>query len=182
MVLGEERSFNLEGKKILMIIAPENFRDEEYFQPKEIFLKSGAEVTTASLKTGKIKGMLGGIAEAEITLDDVNVAYYDAIIFSGGSGATVYFDNEKALRIAKEAFEKGKVVGAICIAPAILANAGILKGKNATVWKSDETLKIFEEQGVNYTGKDVEVAGNIITANGPHAAKEFAYEIARHLE
>lgn len=180
--MGEEKEFNLEGKKVLMIIAPENFRDEEYFQPKEIFLKSGAEVTTASLKTGKIKGMLGGIAEAEITLDDVEVEYYDAIVFSGGSGASVYFDNEKALKIVREAFEKGKIIGAICIAPAILANAGILKGKNATVWKSEETLKIFEEQGVNYTGKDVEVSGNIITANGPHAAKEFAYEIARHLE
>ena len=106
-----------------------------------------------------------------------------AVVFVGGSGAQKYYSNERALTIAREAYEKGKVLGAICIAPGILAKAGVLKGKNATIWDSGsgEFVKILEENGAIYTGMNVEIDGNIITANGPHAAQGFAEAIIEKL-
>ncbi|MCS7131535.1 MAG: DJ-1/PfpI family protein, partial [Hadesarchaea archaeon] len=91
-----------------------------------------------------------------------------------------YFNDERALSIAKDAAKKGKKVGAICIAPIILANAGVLEGKRATVWNGD-FVRMLKERGAKYTGKQVEVDGNIITANGPTAAKEFGRTIAKEL-
>jgi protease I len=58
-----------------------------------------------------------------------------------------------------------------------LANAGLLNGKNATVWEMPESLEVFQQQGVNYTGESVTIDGHFITANGPDAAADFAKAI-----
>lgn len=165
-----------------MIIAPENFRDEEYLKPKEIFESNGFEVKTASLKKGEITGMLGARAISEMTIDEVEIDDYDVVVFVGGIGASIYFDNEKALRIARNSFQKGKVLAAICIAPNILANAGILKGKRVTVWGDQKLIENIESKGGEYTGKAVIRDGKIITAHGPDAAIEFGEKIVKALK
>ena len=172
-------NLKLEGKKILMIIASENFRDEEYFHTKEVLEGYGAQIVTASSRAGEIKGMLGGSAIAEKTLDDVNVSDFDAVVFVGGTGAAEYFNNEKALSIARDAYNSGKVVGAICIAPSILANAGILENKNVTSFPSEKDN--IQSKGGIYTGDQVSRDGRIITASGPAAARMFGEEIAKVL-
>jgi len=176
----EEKGFRLEGKSILMIIAHKNFRDEEFQKPYDIFTDSGAKVTIASSSLEEAIGMLGKKVKPDILLEDVNVEEYDAIIFVGGSGATEYFEDPAALQIAKQAYEKGKIIGAICIAPSILANAGILEGRRATSYVSEKSN--LEAHGAIFTGKNVEVDGNIVTANGPHAAKKFGETIAELLQ
>jgi protease I len=87
----------------------------------------------------------------------------------------VYFDDPVAQNIAKEAVRENKILAAICIAPVILANAGVLRNKKATVFPSEKETLI--NAGAQYTGKDVEVDGNIITASGPQAAEKFAATI-----
>lgn len=171
----------MSGKRVLMVIAPENFRDEELLHTKEELERAGAETTIASTKTGVIKGLLGATVTPDFKLDQVNVDDYDAIVFVGGPGSSVYFNDKQALSIATQMFSKGKKTCAICIAPVILANAGMLKGKRATVWDGDYVRKV-ESKGATYTGKPVEVDGNIITANGPAAAREFGRTIAKELE
>lgn len=167
---------------VLLIIAP-NFRDEELFDTKDVLEQAGLTTVIASKTAGTKKGMLGGTAEAEIAISKVNVANYKAIVFIGGSGSSVYFNDATALKIAKEAASKNKVTAAICIAPVILANAGILQGKKATVWDDEENTysSKIEEKGAIYTDKDVEKDGNIITANGPEAAKKFGNAIVSAL-
>lgn len=171
--------YKIEGKKVAMIIAPNNFRDEELFVPKEILEKSGAKVFVVSKDVSEARGMLGGRAKVEIDLKDLNVDDFDAIVFVGGTGASIYFDDKKALEIAKRAFEKNKVLAAICIAPSILANAGVLEGKRATAFPSEE--ENLKEKGAIYTDEDVTVDGKIVTAKGPFAAEKFGREIARLL-
>jgi protease I len=166
--------------KALLIIAPKNFRDEELLYTKEELERAGIETTIASAKKGKITGMFGAAATAEIGLDEVKAGDYDAVVFIGGSGASTYFNDKQALSIASEASKKGKVTCAICIAPVILANAGVLKGKRATVWNGD-FVRMLESKGARYTGKSVEVEGNVVTGNGPEAAREFGRAIAKAL-
>jgi len=165
----------LEGKKILMIIGSKDFRDEELLEPKKIFEDEGAKVIIASSTLEPIKGMLGKIIKADILIDDVKVDDYDAIIFVGGIGAKEYWENTTAHKIAKEAIEKDKKLGAICLAPVILAKAGVLKDKKATVWKSER--RQLTDNGAQYTGKYLEVDGNIITADGPESARYFGLAI-----
>jgi len=165
----------IDNAKILMIIAPDRFRDEELFTPKKIFEEQHADVTIASSTKKKVRGMLGGTARPDIHYSKVKVEKYDAVIFVGGAGAAKYFDDETAHKIARKAVKEKKVLGAICIAPVILARAGVLKEKRATVWKSEKNK--LKEMGAEYTGSDVEIDGDIITANGPKAAKKFAKAI-----
>jgi len=171
----EEVTPKTKMEKVLMVVAPNNFRDEEYQKPKAVLENAGYQIVTASKGVQTAKGMLGATAMVNQDLDQVKVADYTAIVFVGGTGASVYFNDQTVLKLAREAVEQGKVVGAICIAPSILANAGILQGKNATCFSSEaENLRA---KGANYTGQSVTVDGNIVTANGPGAAQDFGQKI-----
>lgn len=173
--------------RAVMIIAPENFRDEELFVPKQALEEKGVEVIVASTKKGLCKGMLGGEIVSQMILDDINVDDFDVVMFVGGSGTPLIRKEERAIEIARQAFEKGKIVGAICWAPTTLAKAGILKGKKATVWKGSDleygksTDKVLEQFGAQYENKGVVEDGNIITADGPNSAKEYANTILKKL-
>jgi len=162
-----------------MIIAPERFRDEELFVTKEELEKAGHETVIASITKGICPGSRGGRATATLALAEVQVRDYDAVVFVGGGGAKTYFANEVALRLAQEMCRQGKIIAAICLAPVILANAGVLKGKNATVAGTE--AKTIERKGAKYTGPGVTVDGRIVTGNAPKSSKLFGQKISELL-
>lgn len=167
------------AKRVLMIIAFEGFRDEEYAEPKEVLEKSRIEVTTASSRVGVAKGKLGLSAKVDLPLKEVNVPDYDTIIFVGGPGSYDYFDDPLAQGIAKDAVKEQKILAAICAAPSILANAGLLKGVKATCFSGEaDNLK---NKGAHYSPSGLEVDGKIITADGPAHAKQFGEKIVKAL-
>lgn len=168
-----------EKMKVLMVVAPKNFRDEELFSPKKVLEEKGIEVEIASKGVREALGMLGGKTAVGKDIIEVKVEDYQGIVFVGGAGASVYFDDKTAQSLAKEAFQKGKVVGAICIAPSILANSGILEGKKATSFPSEE--ENLKSKGAIYTGEGVTVEGRIITAQGPSYARDFGEALAKAL-
>ena len=162
-----------------MIIALENFRDEEFINPKLVFDSNNIKVTTASLRTGTAKGKFGLFANIDITLKEVDITNYDAIIYIGGAGCKSFWDNLDAQLIAKKAIETNKILAAICSAPVTLARAGLLRGITSTCYAGDkEELKIA---GANYTGNPIEQDGLIITADGPKAATAFGLKIVETL-
>lgn len=170
----------LTGKKVLMVIASQQFRDEEYQKPRELLEKSGASVTVASSVLQEATGMLGLKVKPDILLQDARMQDFDAVVFVGGMGATEYWDNPVAHALARSAYEAGKPTTAICLAPMILANAGLLKGKRATIWA--DASKDFKTQGVVYTGKPVERDGKLITGSGPAAAEAFGEALVEALQ
>jgi len=163
-------------KKAVLIVAAVNFRDEELFNTKRVLDSAGVQTAIASSRIGIIRGMLGGTTEAKIPLNRLRVDDYDAIVFIGGTGAVEYFDNPIALNIAREAAAKRKVVAAICTAPTVLANAGVLTGTRATSFLSERDRLV--QGGAIYTGAPVERDRFIITASGPLAAVTFGQAIA----
>jgi protease I len=163
-------------KRAALIIASDRFRDEELFETQRAIAGAGVETVIASSKTGVIKGMRGGKAEATILVNELKVDDYDAIVFIGGSGAKEYFDSNVALNIARQAAQKGKVLAAICIAPTVLANAGLLQGVKATSFSSERVR--LRKAGAQFTDAPVERDGLIITGKGPEAASEFGKAVA----
>jgi len=164
------------GKKAALIVASENFRDEELFETKRALDAVGVETVIASTRLGILRGMLGNITEAGILVGQLNVDDYDAIIFIGGSGAVEYFANPFALNIAREAVRKRKILAAICVAPTVLANAGVLTGIRATSYLSEQGRLI--QAGAIYTGIPVEQDRLIITGSGPAASIQFGRAVA----
>jgi len=169
--------------KILLLIAQKGFQSKEYADTKQELEAAGHLVVTGSVTEGKAVSHMNEDVHVDIALSRVNAADYDAIFAIGGPGALLSLDNADVSRIFNEAQAQGMMLyGAICIAPRILAKAGVLKGLHATGWDEDAKLEsIFSNHGVMYTHKPVVVDGRAITANGPIAAKEFGRMICETL-
>jgi protease I len=177
-------SQKIKGNLIAMIIAFKDFRDEEYFTPRRIFDEAETKVKVVSNQLGTALGADGGDVEVDIKLSDLNVADFDAIVFIGGPGTLSHLDNQDSYKIAKDVIVQNKILASICISPVILAKAGVLQGKKATVWTSPldkSAAKILRESGAIYQDEDVVQDGKIITGNGPEAAQEFANKIVEVL-
>lgn len=163
-------------KPILMVIAPQQFRDEELFETIEVLEACGLSTIIASKQKGICKGKLGGEAMAEVALEDAKASDYEAVVFVGGMGSEVFFNDPIAHDLAWEMYADEKIVSAICIAPVILANAGLLNGKKATVFPDGAT--VLEKCGAQYTAEAVTVDGRIITGNGPASSRLFGQTVA----
>jgi protease I len=176
------KNLQIGGKKIVMVIASKDFKDEEYLIAKEEFEKAGAIITTASSKMDAAIGMDGTVVNPDILIGRVDVSGFDAVVFIGGIGVKKYWGNYRALKLAQRAVKKGKVVGAICWAPVILAYAGVLKGKRGTVANVGGAADILNQTGCYYTGQRITVDSKIVTANGPQTTRFFARTIIKELQ
>lgn len=169
--------------KAMIILIPEGFRDEEFAIPRDMLKKAGISVTVAGLAAGEAKGALGMKAVPEKILGDIKDEIFDAIILPGGGGSKKYlFNNRLVHEVIRRHNDADKIVAAICLSGAVLANAGILAGRNATVFSTPETISIFKKAGVFYMGDGVFADGNIVTASGPEYAEEFAQKIIELLK
>jgi len=164
--------------KLLVAIAPQNFRDEELNEPLAIFHKSGIEYDIASTKTGNCKGMLGGSTQASLTFDRIDPSLYAGIIVIGGVGSPTHlWGNKDLIKLVGVFYSSKKLVAAICLSPVVLARAGILRGKKATFFQTPESLAEMKLGGAIITETPIVIDGKIITANGPSAAKAFGNAI-----
>ncbi len=175
---------DLDTKKILMVIAQEGFRDEEFFEPREVFEDAGVSITVASKTTNKEAiGALGRTVNPEISINKANIADYDGIVISGGPGSRKFLWSDMDLRkLVEDAFEQEKVVAAICISPVVLARAGVLEGKKATVFKDPESVKELKKGGAIYEDKEVIITENIVTGRDPASAEKFGEAVLDALE
>ena len=164
---------------VLLVVAPERFRDEELFDTQAELTQAGHQTAIASTRAGLCPGSRGGQVLAELTLTQVQCNDYAAVVFVGGGGAKLLFQDTDAWRTAREMAQAGKVVAAICLAPVILAYAGVLAGRQATVAGTEAAT--IEMQGAHYTGPGVTVDGNLVTANGPKSSRQFGRSIAQLL-
>lgn len=171
----------MSAKKILMVIAPEKFRDEEFFEPKAVFEKAGCGITVASTKVTEAVGTLGGVQKTDAALSELSAKDFDAICISGGGGSRTYLWDDKHLHALINDFAAdGKAIGAICISPVILAKAGVLDGKKSTVFPDDEAIDIMTKSGSDVDPKtNVVRDGKIVTANGPKVSAAFGEELLK---
>ena len=178
-VVSPEKPLQID-KSVLMVIAPKNFRDEEFKEPYDLFINSGIKVIVASIDTVPAKGMLGMTVKPDILIDKVRPDSFDALVIVGGTGCKILWDNTTLHKIVQNFNDTKKTIAAICIAPVVLARAGILKDIKTTVYSTAK--EHIEKCGAVYTGADVEISGNIITSSNPKAAKDFATTILNILK
>lgn len=167
------------SKRVLLVVPPQQFQDQELFETKRALELAGVPVQVASTRLTTITGMLGGTANVDLLLNQAKVNDYGAIVFIGGAGAVEYFSNPAATNLIRQAADQRKVVAAIGTAPSVLANAGILKGVRVTGYLPEQVR--IAQGGGNYTGNAVEKDGCIITATSALAAPLFVQAILEGL-
>jgi len=184
---GEEQNMFLESNpnhRAVLVIAFRGFQDFEYQDTKIALEALNIRTVTISSKIGEAIGKFGQSVNIEKTFSDIELDRFGAVIFIGGPGASDYIEDDSAHQFIHQAIEKDKVLGAICLAPTILAQAGVLKNRKATVWSSPlnkETIEMLEKGQAIYIDESIVVDGRIITANGPTAAKDFGKKIGELL-
>jgi protease I len=168
----------LTGKKVLMVIAPTQFRDEEFFEPKSILEAEGATVRVASTTARMCHGVKGGVAIADLAISDAKADEFDALVLCGGSSVPELLWNDKKLHeLASAMSAAGKVVAAISLSTVILAKAKVLTGKQATVYFLPQAIQELKAGGANYVNETLVIQDRLILAEGPLEATRFGQAI-----
>lgn len=94
---GTHPAGELAGEKVLLVVAPKDFRDEEFFTPRRVLEEKGAQVTVASSVKETAKGMLGGTVRPGAAFSEVRGADYDAVVIAGGAGSKLYLWDDREL-------------------------------------------------------------------------------------
>ena len=168
------------AKSALVVVAPHKFMDSEYKNTVRALKRAGIEVHCGTIHGKVAKGSYGMKLRCEVNLEKDPVKGFDAIVFIGGSGVPVFFENKHVLDLIRNSWNEGKVIAAICWAPAILARAGILKGKRVTSWRGAKGD--LKRSGAIWVKKLVVTDGRIVTGSGPAAARSFGKAVARLLK
>ncbi len=165
-------------KKVLSVIASENFQEIEYLESKKAIESFGNHVITSS--QSKLAHSKQGLDySVDLLLSEVDTKDYDAVMFIGGPGSIEHFDDLEWHHLSQSFFQLRKITSAICAAPIILGRAGLLKGKRATCWAglSNELITT----GALYTASSLERDDLIITGDGPSSAYDFGLLVAKAL-
>lgn len=162
-------------KKVLEFLA-DGFEEVEAMAPVDILRRGGVEVITVSvMDTPMVKSAHGVEMKADVMFADADIEGADLLMLPGGMPGAENLKNHEGLRKALLMHnEAGKKIAAICAAPMVLGDLGLLKGKKATCYPGFETFL----EGAEYTADLYTIDGNIITGKGPLAAFPYSYKIA----
>lgn len=147
----------------------------------DVARRANAECDLISIDEKEITCSRGVKVVADKLIGEVDLDNYNAIVIPGGMPGATNISNCKAVVLALEkALKQDKVVGAICAAPAVvLARNNLIKDKKVTCYPAPDFIQILKDN--NYTGKAVETDKNLITANGPESALDFAIMVCEKL-
>ncbi len=163
--------------KVLIPLA-DGFEEVEAVALVDVLRRAGIEVVTAGLHSGPVVSARGIKVIPDAAIDGVSADDFDMIVLPGGQpGSDNLNADERVRALIKDFYGKGKLTGAICAAPYVLANTGILAGKHVTAFPSYSDklgTALYEESSV------VE-DGNILTSRGPGTALCFGLAIAEKL-
>jgi protease I len=170
---------NASGKKVL-ILATHGFEQAELEVPRDTLKAAGATVDVVSPERGEIRGWehtdWGRAVKVDQTLDRVNAADYDAIVLPGGQiNPDLLRVNPMALSLIKDFFNQKKVIAAVCHAPWLLIEAGIIKERQVTSYKSIKTDVI--NAGGAWQDAPVVTDQGIVTARNPGDLAAFSAKI-----
>ena len=180
----------LNGKKILFITPNTGIERDELLKPLEALRGFGATVTHASSKGGSTQTFVGDTekdrtVESEVQLSDVQSSDFDALVIPGGTvNADTLRQDAAALRLIKDFAADGKTIAAICHGPWTLIDAGVIKGKTLTSYKS---VRIDLENAGAAGWVDAEVkqcnanGWTLITSRTPDDLPAFNEAIAKAL-
>jgi 4-methyl-5(b-hydroxyethyl)-thiazole monophosphate biosynthesis len=146
----------------------------------DLLRRAQIEVITAGLEDGPVRGSRDTVLLPDTLLDAVMDQDFDMIVLPGGlPGATRLDGDERIHRLLKRYQAEDRFAAAICAAPKVLANAGLLSGKSATGYPGAIDLKDYPE--VDLLDVPVVVDGKVITSRGPGTAMDFALQLIESL-
>jgi protease I len=169
----------LQGKKIAFLAA-DGVEQVELTEPWEAVGKAGADTELISLEEGSIQGFehldKGKTFQVDQAVEDADASDYDALVLPGGVANPDHLrTSPAAVEFVRSFFEQGKPVGAICHAPWMLAEAGVVDGVRLTSWPSLQTD--LRNAGADWVDEEVVTDGGLVTSRKPDDLPAFCAKI-----
>jgi len=164
-------------KRVLIPLA-EGFEEIEAVTLIDVLRRAGVRVDVASLGETRVRGSHGITMDADLRIDETRAADYDLMALPGGMPGTLHLrEDPRVLRLVREMDAAGKALAAVCAAPSVLAEAGVLKGRRATVHPSAASFLTDAQLDDSRVVRD----GRIVTGKAAGAAMEFAFALVEQL-
>jgi protease I len=168
-------SNQLENKRVA-ILATDGFEQSELEEPLNALEEAGADVSIVSPKANKIQGMQhaekGDVFDVDVSLDDANPEDFDALMLPGGlMNPDELRSNPAAVAFVRGFGVSGKPIAAICHAPWILIEAGLVRGRRLTSWPAIQTD--VKNAGGNWVDQEVVVDNGLVTSRSPKDLEAF---------
>jgi protease I len=165
----------LKGKKVA-IIAADMVERVELVEPRKALDAAGAQTELISIKPGEIKTFNhfdpADTMKVDKTAEEVDASDYDALMIPGGVGNPDQLrGDENIVSFVRDFFEQGKPVAAICHAPWVLVEAGVVKGRKLTSWPTLQTD--IRNAGGNWVDEEVVVDSGMVTSRKPDDIPAF---------
>ena len=175
----------LSDKTIAILLAPRGNEEPEFAKPRDALVEAGATVVVVGLEPGEGETFNndldpGGKYPVDKTLDQVSADEFDLLVVPGGTvGADTFRAEAKVVAFAKAFAEQGKPIAAICHAPWLLIEAGVVDGKTLTSFPSLKTD--ITNAGGTWVDKEVVEGGGLITSRNPDDIPAFNAAIIKAL-
>jgi protease I len=167
------------GRTVLVFLPQRLYSGEEFEPALRQLSLAGLQTRIASSDTSAAISMGSVLVKPDLALLDAQAADYAGLVLIGGSGAALYWDDSLVHARCLEFAKSGRVVAAIGIAPIILARAGVLKGRRATVFRERSAINWLKQAGAKFSFKELVADRNIITAASDEQARAFGQAVAR---
>jgi len=169
----------------ILLVSTHGFEQSELEFPRDQLRAKGATLHVATPDGNAIEGWQGSDwgreAEADVKISDVSADDYDALVIPGGQiNPDLLRVDGDVLELVKAFHDQGKTIAAVCHAPWVLIEAGVLKGRDATSYHSIKTDVI--NAGANWKDEAVVVDQAIITSRQPDDLKAFVAKIVEEIE
>lgn len=169
----------------ILILATNGFEQSELEVPLHKLREAGATVHVASPESGEIRGWDGGDWGASVPVDvalgDVNRSDYNALVLPGGQiNPDILRMNADAVALIRGFVDAGQIVAAICHAPWLLVEAGVVEGREMTSWPSLKTD--LTNAGAKWEDSEVAISNGIITSRNPDDLPAFVAKIIEEVE
>lgn len=146
----------------------------------DLLRRAGIDVVSAGLKPGIVKASRGTQLVPDVTLDTALQDEYDMVVLPGGMpGAQHLKEDARVIALVQKMAAAGRFTAAICAAPMVLAEAGVLAGKVVTSYPG--FLDKMNLADVTYRTDAVVRDGSVITSRGPGTAMDFALALIEAL-
>lgn len=163
-------------KRLLLFLA-EGFEEIEALTVVDVLRRAEVQVDMCTLSEEYVNGAHDIKVKSDLHLDDVDQNNYDGLILPGGPGTDNLKNNVRVVQLVKDFYMSGKLTAAICAAPTVLAEAGIVNGHNITSYPS---VKNFLDNSI-YKEELVVLDNNLLTSRGPATALPFSFAILEAL-
>jgi protease I len=167
---------SIQGKRVAILVT-DGVEQSELQEPRRALMAAGIHTDIVSPKSEQIRAWKdnnwGDAIKVDVLLQDADEARYDALMLPGGvKNPDILRMDERAVAFVRSFFESGKPIAAICHGPWLLAEAGVLKGRTVTSWRSIKTDLV--NSGATWVDQQVVADKGLVTSRQPADIPAFS--------